>query len=188
MNSVSQYTPITKAGTGPTQCSASMRMSHLPLPLHITSQHSPSALIVNAQTGSEDYCLQPVIPPATVKHNAGEEISCRVREQEYHLGTLKAKLSRTCWELGEEIYALLYEMGCSRGNKLGKEISAGGQVAAVRLMAMSPISREHCCLHWVTRFRRSSCSSFKQCIIPRSSSHDSSSLLLKTQLPYYFAK
>lgn len=81
-----------------------MGMSHLPLPLQISTQHSqwsPSPLTVNIQSGLQDSCLQIVIPPMTVKQNSGEEVSYCVGEQEYHLGALKAKPSRTCWELGE---------------------------------------------------------------------------------------
>lgn len=167
MNSVSHNTPITKAGTGPTQCSASLRMSHLPHPLQTASQHSqwsPSPLTVSVQTGSEDSCLQTVIPPTTIKHNSGEKVGCCVREQEYHLGTLRVKPSRACWELGDEtcmVSSVRWDALVETSWRT--EIPAGGQVAAVWLMAdweMSPTSREHCYLHWVTLFRWSSCSSF----------------------------
>lgn len=119
-------------------------------------------LTVNVQTGSEDSCLQIVIPPASIKHNSGDKVGCRVREQEYHQGTLRAKSSRTYWGLGERhVWSPLWDemlQGWQAGERNfcwrpGSCCLDNGRLRDVTYFQRMLLSA-------LTSFRLSSCSSF----------------------------
>lgn len=128
------------------------------------SVRSPSSLTVSVQSGSEDCCLQTVIPQVTISQNPGKKVSCHAGGQENHLGALKAKSSRTHRELGKRSVCSPIWWDRMFWGQQPRERDLcrmpGGCCSAKGRLRDVTTSREHCCLHWVILFRRSSCSSF----------------------------